>query len=160
MSNHPAAAATRRTLLRRATALALADGATDAPDPANVSTRAATPGESAPAALAQPADAALLAAYKRFCALERRMLHVIEGPGRIDDDDARDPVLEVFRDAQRPHLDLLCRLRATSLAGHRARAIAFALWDGGETAHRAALHGLLEDRLLAALVRDLAGLDP
>jgi len=160
MSNHPAAAATRRALLRRATALALAEGTADSPNAADVSTRAATPGGSAPAASAQSADAALLAACARFCALERRMLDVIEGPGRIDDDDARDPVLEVFRGAQRPQLDLLCRLRATSLTGHGARAAAFALWDGGETAHRAALHGLLEDRLLAALVRDLAGLDP
>ena len=51
---------------------------------------------------------------------------------------------------------MLCRQHARSLADHRARAVAFTLWDGGELAHRAQAHGLLEDRLLSALVRDLA----
>ncbi|MGI4941232.1 MAG: hypothetical protein ACRYHQ_11860, partial [Janthinobacterium lividum] len=58
-------------------------------------------------------------------------------------------------DEQEPHLDLLVRLRARSLGGHRARAAAFALWDGGEIADRAEASGLLEDRLLASLVCDL-----
>ena len=101
-------------------------------------------------------DGPLLAAAVAFCNVERRMLSLIEGPDRIADDDARGLLLMPLRDEQRPHLDQLCRQRARSLAGHRVRAIAFALWDGGELAHVAEAQGFLADRLLAALVRDLA----
>ncbi len=101
-------------------------------------------------------DGPLLSAAAAFCVIEQRMLTLIEGPERVADDDARDRLLTPLRDEQRPHLDALCRQRARSLAGHRARAVAFTLWDGGELAHRAQAHGFLEDRLLSALVRDLA----
>ena len=103
-----------------------------------------------------PFDGPLLAAAAAFCAVERRMLSLIEGPGRVADDDARGLLLRPLRNEQGPHLDRLCRQRARSLAGHRARAVAFALWDGGELAHLAEAQGFLADRLLAALVRDLA----
>lgn len=101
-------------------------------------------------------DAGLLAAAANFCALERRMLDLFDGPGRVADDGARDLLLAPLRSEQGPCLDQLCRERASSLAGHRARAVAFALWDGGELAERAGAQGLLADRLLAALIRDLA----
>ena len=103
-------------------------------------------------------DAGLLAAAAAFCNLERRMLGLIDGPGRVADDGARDLLLAPLRDEQAPHLDQLCRERARSLGGHRARAMAFALWDGGELAERAGAQGLLADRLLAAVVRDLANM--
>jgi len=102
-------------------------------------------------------DELLMAAAAAFCDAERRMLSLIEGPDRIADDDARDLLLAPLRDEQALHLDLLCRERAWALAGHRARATAFALWDGGELVQRAEAHGFLADRLLAALIRDLAG---
>ncbi|MGI4945516.1 MAG: hypothetical protein ACRYHQ_33945, partial [Janthinobacterium lividum] len=79
-------------------------------------------------------DEELLAAAVAFCALERRMQGLIEGPDSIADDGARDVMLAPLWDEQEPHLDLLVRLRARSLGGHRARAAAFALWDGGEIA--------------------------
>ena len=84
------------------------------------------------------------------------MLGLIDGPGRVADDGARDLLLAPLRDGQRPYLDQLCREQACSLAGHRARAMAFALWDGGELAERAGAQGLLADRLLAAVIHDLA----
>ena len=85
---------------------------------------------------------------------------LIEGLDRVADDAARDAVLAPLRHEQTPHLDLLVRRRARSLAGHRARAAAFALWDGGEIADRAEASGLLDDRLLASLVRDLVTVSP
>jgi len=155
----PFAAATRRALLRFAPALALTDRA--ASDLVGASTPAAMPDGPAPASSVQLlADAALILACARFSALERQMLATFDGPDRIDDDIARDVVLAALREAQGPQIDLVCRLRATSLAGHRARAAAFAVWDGGETAYRAASQASLEDRVLAALVRDLAGVEP
>ncbi len=108
--------------------------------------------------LQQDPDGTVIAACAVFNVLERRRLDLIEGPGRIADDDARDQALGPLAGEQQAYLDRLCRQRATTLAGHRARAISFALWDGGELADRARANGLLEDRLLAALVRDLAGL--
>jgi len=102
-------------------------------------------------------DEDLLAAAAAFCALECRMRDLIEGPARIADDGARGLLLRPLRDAQAPHLDRLCSGRARSLAGHRARADAFALWDGGELTDLAQANGFPADRLLAALVRDLTG---
>ena len=103
-------------------------------------------------------DLAVIAACAAFNAVERRKLDLIEGPGRIVDDAARDKALEPLTGEQQAYLDMLCTQRATTLAGHQARAISFALWDGGELTDRARASGFLEDRLLAALVRDLAGL--
>ena len=101
------------------------------------------------------ADEGLLAASAAFCALERRMHDLIEGPGCVADEDAREVLLRPLREAQAPHLDRLCRTYAQGLAGHRARATAFALWDAGELSDLAEMNGLPADRLLAALVRDL-----
>ena len=103
-------------------------------------------------------DLAVIAACAAFNAIERRMLDLIEGPGRIADDAVREQILEPLRDEQQGYLDVLCTQRATTLAGHQARAISFALWDGGELAHRADASGFIEDQLLAVLVRDLANL--
>ena len=108
------------------------------------------------AGTAAPLDGPLLAAAAAFCDVELRMLSLFEGPGRVEDDRARDLLLGPLRDEQRPHLDLLCRQRARSLAGHRARAIAFALWDDGDLADKAEEGDFLGERLLAALVRVLA----
>lgn len=114
------------------------------------------PGGAGGVAEPSKSDAGLLAAAATFCALERRTLDLIDGPGRVADDGVRDLLLAPLRDGQGPCFDQLCRERARSLAGHRARAMAFALWDGGELAERAGAQGLLADRLLAAVIRDLA----
>ena len=127
-------AATRRRLLGGATLLGAA--------PARAGT-------------AEPADADLVAAAVAFCALEQRMQDLIEGPGCVPDDAAREVLLRPLREAQAPHLDRLCQVRAVGVAGHRARAAAFALWDAGELVDLAEVNRLPADRLLAALVRDL-----
>ena len=103
-------------------------------------------------------DGPLVVAASAFCDLERRMLALIEGPGRIDDDELRDRALEPLRGEQLRHLDALCRLEARTMTEHVARALAFLLWDGGELANRAEMQVSLEDRLLWSLVRDLAAM--
>ena len=98
--------------------------------------RSATAGFGAVADMAHGAptrsDWPLLAAAAAFCAVEQRKLSLIEGPDRVINDAARDRLLEPLCDEQLVHLDVLCRQRAVAPATHRARAIAFALWDGGE----------------------------
>ena len=111
------------------------------------------------AGTAASADADLLASAAAFCALERRMQDLIEGPGWVADDAARELMLRPLRDEQAPHLDRLCQTRAVGLAGHRARAAAFSLWDAGELADMAEANEFPADRLLAALVRDLMEAD-
>ena len=113
------------------------------------------PGGAGGVAEPSTSDAGLLA-VAAFCALEWRILGLIDGPGRVSDDGARDLLLAQLRNGQAPHLDQLCRERARSLARHRARAMAFALWDGGELAEWAGAQGLLADGLLAAVIRDPA----
>ena len=105
-------------------------------------------------------DGPLLSAAASFCTVEQRMLALIEGPDRVTDDDTRDLLLKPMQDEQLSSLDALCQQRATTLTGHQVRAMAFALWDGGELAHRAQAYGTLEDRVLAALIRDLTVVTP
>ncbi len=121
--------------------------------------RAAGSGADAPAEPPHP-DLPLIAACEAFNDVEQRKLDLIEGPGRMVDDAARAKVLAPLMAEQQGCLDVICTQRATTLAGHQARAISFVLWDGGELAERASAAGFLEDRLVAALVRDLAGLPP
>lgn len=59
-------------------------------------------------------------------------------------------------EARRRHVDALCGCRAHTLEGHRARALAFCIWDDGELPRRVAARDLLEDRLLWAILSDLA----
>ena len=107
------------------------------------------------AGTAASADADLVASAAAFCVLEQRMQDLIEGPRCIADEAAREVLLRPLRDEQAPHLDRLCQARAVGLVGHRARAVAFTLWDAGELADLAEANGFPADRLLAALVRDL-----
>lgn len=86
---------------------------------------------------------------------EGRMLALIEGPNRTDDDEARDRLLEPGN-GQPPHPDAPCRPEAQPLAGHAACAPASPPWDGGELAHRAEVRASLDDRLPWSLVRDPA----
>ena len=100
-------------------------------------------------------DEGLIAAASAFCVLEWRMQDLIEGPGCVADDGAREVLLQPLRDKQALHLDRLCQTRAVGLAGHQAPAAAFTLWDAGELSDLAKMNGFPSDRLLAALVRDL-----
>ncbi len=101
------------------------------------------------------ADHALLAACTIFDGWERKRIGLIEGPGRIDDDRERDTHMAAIEAEQRASLDALCTLKAETLQGHQARGRSFVLWDGGEVFWRAERYLSLEDRLLAAVIRDL-----
>ena len=63
---------------------------------------------------------------------------------------------DAARDGRERHAAALCALPAHSLSGHRARALAFCIWDDGELARRATADSLLEDRLLWAVLSGLA----
>ena len=101
-------------------------------------------------------DAEVIKACLQFNELERKKLDILDGGGQIEDEAVREATLEALLDPQIVLLEIICNTRATTLAGHTARAICFALWDGGETAYRAHDGGGFDDRLITALVRDLA----
>ena len=48
-------------------------------------------------------------------------------------------------------------LRATTPEGHRARAAAILAWDQGELISLVGRYGILQDRLMLALLADLVG---
>ena len=100
-------------------------------------------------------DRALLDACAIFETWERQRIALIEGPDRIDDGRERDKHMDAIEVEQRASLDALCTIKAQSLTGHQARARSFVLWDGGEVFWRAERCLSLEDRLLAAIIRDL-----
>ena len=101
-------------------------------------------------------DSEIIRACLQFNELERKKLDILDGVSQIEDEDIREATLDLLVDPQIALLELICNTRATTLAGHTARAICFALWDGGETAYRAYDGGGFDDRLITALVRDLA----
>lgn len=100
-------------------------------------------------------DAALVAACVAVVAMEDRKRALFDGPGRIDDDAARDAALNPLDDELRAHLEVATRAVPATWAGHIVRASAFLLWDGGALDHQARL-GSAGDQLVAAIVTDLA----
>ena len=106
-------------------------------------------------ALAEPAafpDAELLEACADADAVQRRMDVLYTGPTRVEDDAERDALLAPLQDEQEPFLEKVCDLRATTLAGHMARAHTLALWD--KEALKPA-DASWNSYISAALVRDL-----
>ncbi|MDQ2801892.1 MAG: hypothetical protein M3Y41_04080 [Pseudomonadota bacterium] len=73
-----------------------------------------------PALAAQP-DAELVALCARFDALERQINALFGRPAAIEDEDVHDAIEPIWK-AQLKLTEMICSLRATSLAGHRARA--------------------------------------
>lgn len=147
--------ASRRRFLAGAAALAVpVQPITGKTEFVEVAARPGTAGDVAmgPAFL----DGPLLAEAFASCDVERRTLALVEGPGRIVDNGARDRVLEPLRGEQLPHLDALRRLRARTPAGHAARASAFLLRNAGELACQAEVRVSLDDRLLWDLACNLA----
>ena len=106
-------------------------------------------------ALAEPAafpDAELLEACADADAVQRRMDVLYTGPTRVEDDAERDALLAPLQDEQEPFLEKVCDLRATTLAGHMARAHTLALWDKEALQPAGASWN---SYIAAALVRDL-----
>ena len=66
-------------------------------------------------------------------------------------------MLDTLSEAQKPSLNRICQLHATTIEGQRARARALLLWDQEFYPVTAALdpNADANDRLMAALVRDL-----
>ena len=98
-------------------------------------------------------QARLFTACARFNVLERRKMQLL----KLDVDDGPETELRLARLAmsQAKHLHEICDARATTIRGHRARALSFTLWDAGDLEYRALNGRATEDLLLHALVRDL-----
>ena len=60
-------------------------------------------------------DAAVITACSAFNAIERRRLDLIEEPGRVADDSARDQALAPLAGEQQVFLDMPCRRHAVTL---------------------------------------------
>jgi len=109
---------------------------------------------------AQPhPDAGLLAAIAAFDALQAEIdSHYCNGSAPIEDDDERDIVNDPVRDEQRPLVDVICTLRATTPEGGAARARSLAAYDPGLLRPEGGENGYCNERLVAALLRDLAAI--
>jgi hypothetical protein len=108
------------------------------------------------AAIPAGADAELIAVCREFDAIEahcRRFLDQAE-PTCVTDE-SRDNFLEPYRDRQEALLDQLCRLRATTADGHLARARSLAGWLEDASDADAQDEAYWDQRMLAALRRDL-----
>ncbi len=105
----------------------------------------------------EPDDAALIAVCAEFDAIERHInSHYAGGSREIDDDEERDVAIAPFQEAQDPLLERIIALRATTPGGLKARARTLASWDQDAMRHIGPGH-YLEDRMLAALLRDMMG---
>ena len=80
-----------------------------------------------------------------------------EGATPIEDDNERAEAIAPLSDAQDELLDRICTLRATTLAGIKARAKTLVLFvpDKAECADEEG--GYVDERMIAALLRDLVG---
>jgi hypothetical protein len=113
------------------------------------------------AAQSSDADAELLALLARFDAAERCSQATFDAVETNDAWDAGEPIRDACQGEQEAIIDAICATPARSIAGLRARARSFLLWAPmmeGPVEDVAADPGLpFEPRLLAALLRDLAG---
>ena len=109
------------------------------------------------AASAVHPDRELIAVCAEFDAIERHInSHYAGGSRNIEDDEERDAVIAPFQEAQEPLLERIIALRATTPGGLKARARTLALWNEDAMRHIGPGH-YLEDRMLAALLRDMVG---
>ena len=103
-------------------------------------------------------DAALLAALSEFDAIEHHFLSLYDRRHSryIEDDDDRDAVVVSLNEAQQPSLERVCSLPARTLEGILARVRTIVLQDAElNPAVDAVTEGYANDRLMAALLRDL-----
>ena len=115
----------------------------------------------APAQAASGDDAELLATIAAFDALEREIKATYDGCGdTIEAEVAADLVRMPLKARQAPLLSRICALRAVTVQGWQARARSLMLWDGDQDIFAVSeddLNGYWDDRMLAALFRDLVG---
>ena len=98
--------------------------------------------------------AELLSACAAFDALEHEATTLQVGPGRIADDEARSRALAAIVKRQEPWLEQMCAIRVSRPVCWQARARSLALWDRDMLADYET--GYIDQRLLAALLRDMA----
>jgi len=102
-------------------------------------------------------DRELIAVCAEFDAIERYInSHYAGGSRKIEDDDERDVAIAPFQEAQEPLLERIVALLATTPDGFMARARTLALWDL-DAMRQIGPGNYLEDRMLAALLRDMTG---
>ena len=87
-------------------------------------------------------------------ALEHEAMALHEGAGGIVDDDERGTALAAILERQEPWLERICALRVVSPVAWQARARSLALWERDMLAGYE--DGRIHERLLAALLRDMA----
>ncbi len=146
----PRRAPRRRFLLEAGATIALSLGATAAvlaPDPTWATPAAAEP------------DAELLAACAEFDRLDRSHGAIVNAAKTSAEEEEADRLVSAMEERWQAALDAVCSLRATTVAGHRARAASLALFVGGSKRMEADAEagGYWDERLCAALVRDLVG---
>lgn len=108
----------------------------------------------APAPLPSSPDAELLAAHAAFDALERQFVTLHGELTEIEDQIA---LVDVIHRMQKPHLDKIVALKATTREGLRARIRTVLLQDTEvKPAETLATSPYVNERLLAVLLRDLA----
>ena len=103
------------------------------------------------------ADAPLLAACLAYAGIRRRADQLWQTKGEIGQGEWEKTHAELH-EAATSALANVAADRAVTLEGHRARASAILFWDEGELITLAAKYGILQDRLMLALLADLVGL--
>ena len=101
------------------------------------------------------ADAELITACAEFDRLEMAYVGLYHGPGRIDDDKARDAADKAAgrRDKQEPLLDVITSTPAMTLEALRAKARSAVTWDFELLKHPSSS----AEEILASLLHDLVG---
>ncbi len=97
-------------------------------------------------------DEPLLALLSDFTAIEQQIHDLHSG-----DEDADEDQRLILMDQQDPIVEQLCEARATTLAGLRARARAYVVYDPQDAANLLN-SGLTNQMMLGALLRDLGAL--
>ena len=100
-------------------------------------------------------DAALLEALRVAAYIESQKLALFAGPGRIDDDDARNAQLDILDGQQLPLLVAATAAVPSTCTGRRARATLLLLIDAGAIYVDARLGGTA-DRLRCSVLHDMA----
>ena len=102
-------------------------------------------------------DVALLAACAAYGHARRPADRLARADARSLADHTLERAQARLHEAASSALANIVALRATTLEGHRARAAAILAWDQGELISLVGRYGILQDRLILALLADLIG---
>jgi hypothetical protein len=102
-------------------------------------------------------DGALLAACAAYGHAQRRADRLARADARSTADHTLEQAQAALHEAASSALADIVTHRATTPEGHCARAAAILAWDQGELISLVARYGILQDRLMLALLADLIG---